>query len=272
METDDAGWLGTAVTVITGGASGIGLATARRVVEAGGRVALLDIDLERGRQAADELGGDGATFLGDVMDEGSLAEAAGRIERELGPIGGLVCGAGAPQVPGPVAEMTVDDWEAVTGSHLRGTFLSCRAFGARIVEGGRGGAVVNVASVTGFCPGPTYAYAPAKAAIMNLTSILAVEWASRGVRVNAVAPGWTDTPFLTRKKGPDRPRDMAALARPSPLGRLLRADEIAEAIFFLLSPQSSAVIGTTLVCDGGFLAGRGWAPYGGFPEAAGAAG
>lgn len=272
MEMEEAGWPTGAVTVITGGASGIGLATARRLLAAGGRVALVDIDPERCRQAADDLGDDAAAFHADVVDEGSLAAAADRIEQALGPVVGLVCGAGAPQVPGTLAEMDVDEWEKVTGSHVRGTFLTCRVFGGRIVEAGRGGAVVTVASVTGFSPGPTYAYAPAKAAIMNLTSILAVEWAGRGVRVNAVAPGWTDTPFLTRKKRPDRERDMAALSRPSPLGRLLRADEIAEAIFFLLSPRSSAVIGTTLVCDGGYLAGRGWAPYGGFPESTGATG
>lgn len=254
------------VTVITGGASGIGLATAKRVKNAGGLVALLDIDLDRCRRAAEELGEGVAAFHGDVVDEDSLSTAADRVESELGPVGSLVCGAGAPQVPGPIAEMRIDEWEAVVASHLKGTFLTCRIFGRRIVDGARGGIIVNIASVTGFCPGPTYAYAPAKAAIMNLTTILAVDWARKGVRVNAVAPGWTDTPFLTRKSDPAKPRDISALAKASPLGRLLRAEEIADVVFFLLSPQSSAIIGSTLLCDGGFLAARGWAPYGGIPQ------
>lgn len=254
------------LTVITGGASGIGLATAKRLTGAGGRVALLDIDLERGRRAARELGEGAAAFPGDVMDQDSLSSAADRVESELGPMGGLVCAAGAPQVPGSIADMRTEDWEAVTASHLKGTFLTCRTFGTRIVDGGHGGAIVNIASVTGLCPGPTYAYAPAKAAIMNLTTILAVDWARAGVRVNGVAPGWTDTPFLTRKSDPERPRDTAALAKASPLGRLLTAEEIAEVIVFLLSPQSSAIVGTTVLCDGGFLAARGWAPYGGIPQ------
>jgi NAD(P)-dependent dehydrogenase (short-subunit alcohol dehydrogenase family) len=253
-----------AVAVVTGGASGIGLATAKRLRDAGERVALLDIDLTRCRRAAEELGDGVAAFECNVVDEASLSAAVGRVEDELGPIRALVCGAGAPQVPGPVDAMAIDEWEAVVDSHLKGTFLTCRIVGGRMV--GRGlGAIVNIASVTGFAPGPTYAYAPSKAAIITLTSILAVEWARKGVRVNAVAPGWTDTPFLTRKSTPGKTRDMTALANASPLGRLMRAEEIAEVICFLLSPQSSAIIGCTVPCDGGFLASRGWAPYGGTP-------
>lgn len=255
------------VTVITGGASGIGLATAARVRAGGGRAVLLDIDGERCRSAAASLGADVAAVQADVVEEASLEAAARRIEDECGPIGGLVCAAGAPQVPGPADAMGIDDWDGVVASHLKGTFLTCRIFGRRMLAHGEGGAIVNVASVTGFCPGPTYAYAPAKAAVINMTAILAAEWARKGVRVNAVAPGWTDTPFLTRRSNPDKPRDMSALANASPLGRLLRAEEIAEVIWFLLSPQSSAIVGSTLLCDGGFLAARGWAPYGGVPAA-----
>lgn len=254
------------VTVITGGASGIGLATAQRVLASRGKVALIDIDLERCRRAAHELGENAVGLFGNVVDEKSLSEAADKVEVDLGPITGLVCAAGAPQVPGRVSEMSIEEWESVSASHLKGTFLTCRIFGSRIVAAGRGGAIVNIASITGLCPGPTYAYAPAKAAIINLTSILAVDWARKGVRVNAVAPGWTDTPFLTRKSDPGKPRDFDALANASPLGRLLKAEEIAEVVYFLLSPQSSAIIGTTVPCDGGFLAARGWAPYGNIPQ------
>jgi NAD(P)-dependent dehydrogenase (short-subunit alcohol dehydrogenase family) len=253
------------VTIITGGASGIGLATARRLRETGGRVALLDIDVTRCRREAEQLGDGVAAFECDVIDEASLLAAASRVEDELGPIEALVCGAGAPQVPGPVDAMAIGEWEAVVDSHLKGTFLSCRIFGGRMIDRGRG-VIVNIASVTGYAPGPTYAYAPSKAAIITLTTILAVEWARKGVRVNAVAPGWTDTPFLTRKSTPGKTRDMTALANASPLGRLMDAGEIAEVIYFLLSPQSSAIIGCTVPCDGGFLASRGWAPYGGVPQ------
>ncbi len=254
------------VTVITGGASGIGLSTAARIREDGGLAALLDIDLDRCRDAARTLGEDVIALQADVVDEQSLLAAADQIETECGPIGGLVCAAGAPQVPGKADEMDIADWDAVVSSHLKGTFLSCRVFGGKMIAHGEGGAVVNIASVTGILPGPTYAYAPAKAAIINMTSILAVEWARRGVRVNGVAPGWTDTPFLTRRSATDKPRDMSALANASLHGRLLQPEQVAEVIYFLLSPASSAIVGCTVPCDGGYLASRGWGPYGGVPQ------
>ena len=254
------------VTVITGGASGIGLATAARIRAGGGRVALLDIDVERCRSAANMLGEDVVALQADVVDEGSLKQAADRVEKECGPVAGLVCGAGAPQVPGKAVDMDIADWDAVVSSHLKGTFLTCRVFGGKMIAHKQGGTIVNIASVTGYCPGPTYAYAPAKAAIINMTSILAVEWARQGVRVNAVAPGWTDTPFLTRRSAAEKPRDMSALANASLAGKLLQPEQIAEVIHFLLSPQSSAIVGCTLPCDGGYLASRGWGPYGGAPQ------
>jgi NAD(P)-dependent dehydrogenase (short-subunit alcohol dehydrogenase family) len=255
------------VTIITGGASGIGLATAARIRAGGGRVALLDIDFDRCRSAAQTLGEDVVALKVDVVDERSLLEAADQVESVCGPVGGLVCGAGAPQVPGKAEDIDIADWDSVVSSHLKGTFLTCRVFGGKMIAHKKGGAVVNIASVTGYCPGPTYAYAPAKAAIINMTSILAVEWARQGVRVNAVAPGWTDTPFLTRRIVSEKPRDMSALASASLLGQLLQPEQIAEVIHFLLSPQSSAIVGCTLPCDGGYLASRGWGPYGGVPQA-----
>ncbi len=257
------------VTVITGGASGIGLATARLVHEGGGRVALLDIDFDRCKAAAESFPSGAQAYACNAVDAGSLAAAADSVERDFGPISGLVCCAGAPQVPGLANEMPVDEWDVVVGSHLKGTFLTCREFAGRMAEHGKGGAIVNVASVTAFSPGPTYAYAPAKAAIVNLTTILAGEFGHKGVRVNAVAPGWTDTPFLTRKKKEGQVRDMGALARTTVTGTLLRPEEVAEVIRFLLSPQSGAIVGCTVPCDGGFLALQGWAPYGGNPASKG---
>lgn len=254
------------VTVITGGASGIGLAVATRIRKEGGKVALLDIDPERCREAVAQIGEGAGAFECNATDKDSLEQAADSVEAEMGHVDALVCCAGAPQVPGPALAMDVDEWQLVVDSHLKGTFLTCREFGGRMIERGRGGAIVNVASVTGLAPGPTYAYAPAKAAIINLTTSLGVEWARSGVRVNAVAPGWTDTPFLTRKAVPGRTRDMGALAAANPLNRLLTAYEIAEVIHFLLTPASSAIVGCTVPCDGGFLAMRGWAPYGGVPS------
>jgi NAD(P)-dependent dehydrogenase (short-subunit alcohol dehydrogenase family) len=125
----------------------------------------------------------------------------------------------------------------------------------------RQGAIVNLASVLAYRSGPVLAYGAGKAGVVSLTEALAVHWARKGVRVNAVAPGWTETPFISqRREGLDRVR--AAV----PMGRLLQPGEIAEVICFLLSPAASAVTGSTVPCDGGFLAGSGWAPFGGLPQ------
>jgi NAD(P)-dependent dehydrogenase (short-subunit alcohol dehydrogenase family) len=109
------------------------------------------------------------------------------------------------------------------------------------------------------------AYGAAKAGVVNLTEALAVQWARKNLRVNAVAPGWTDTPFL-RPKERAGTRDMTPILNATPMGRLMQPAEIAEVIFFLLSSAASAITGATVPCDGGVIAGSGWNPYGGFPD------
>lgn len=132
-----------------------------------------------------------------------------------------------------------------------------------MARSGKGGAIVNLASVVGIHPGPTLAYGPAKAGVINLTKILATQWAKAGVRVNSVAPGWTDTPFL-RPAQRGGQRDAAPIKKAVPMGRLLAPEEIAQPIAFLLSSAASAITGVVLPCDGGFLAAAGWSAYGGF--------
>ncbi|MEX0730803.1 MAG: SDR family oxidoreductase [Aquisalimonadaceae bacterium] len=247
------------VTVITGGASGIGYATAIRVLAAGGHVAIADLDGERAGEAAEKLGKNALAVQCDVTDEAAVKHAADEIESRAGRISALVTCAGAPQVPGGIADMDIQTFDRVTSSHWKGAFLSCRVFGERMIAAG-GGVIVNLASVVGLCPGPTYAYAPAKAAVINMTSILAVEWAPKGVRVNAVAPGWTDTPFLTRAT-PGQQRNTDALAAANPRNELVQPDDVAAVVMFLLSAESQAITGTVIPVDHGYLAMRGWQPY-----------
>ena len=116
-----------------------------------------------------------------------------------------------------------------------------------------------------FNAGPVVAYGAAKAGIVNLTASLGAQWCGRGVRVNAVAPGWIETPFL---RPPERvgERDLAPILAATPAGRIPEPEEIAEAITFLLSPASSCIAGTMINCDGGIRAGCGWLPYGGLPR------
>ena len=250
--------------IVTGGASGIGAAVCRRIAVAGGHVAILDLNADAAASLSDELGQRAFAARANVLDEAELTTVHEAIAGKLPPVTGLVNCAGIAQVPKPIEDYAVEDWARVVDSHLKGTYVSCRVFGSAMASRGRG-AIVNVASVLSFRPGPVLAYGPAKAAIVNLTQALAVSWARRGVRVNAVAPGWTDTPFLKPRERAGE-RDFTPILRATPLGRLMKAEEIAEVIYFLLSPASAVVVGATIPCDGGVMAGSGWAPYGGFPD------
>lgn len=248
------------ITVITGGASGIGYATAELLLQRGHRLALLDISEERGRAAAQALGEAVVGVACDVTSPESLAEAVAAIESRLGRPSGLVCCAGMAQKPGSISDLSEDDFANVFNSHVKGTLLTCRTFAPMMLARG-GGAIVNLASVVAHAPGPTFAYAPAKAAVLNMTRSMAAEWGRKGVRVNSVSPGWTETPFLTQRSTREAPRNLDQLGRAMLLGRLLHPREIASACAFLLSDEASGIIGADIVVDGGFLAGHGYTPY-----------
>jgi NAD(P)-dependent dehydrogenase (short-subunit alcohol dehydrogenase family) len=250
--------------VITGGASGIGAALARKIVADGGYVGLMDINLEAAQALAADLGDRAIAVHTDAISEAAMSAGHATLSSKLPPINGLVNCAGKPQTPKHIEEYAVDDWSSNLDSHLKSTYIACRVVGAAMAHRGTG-AVVNLASVLAFRPGPVLAYGPAKAGVVSLTQSLAVQWARRGVRVNAVAPGWTDTPFL-RPKEREGKRDLTPIINATPLGRLMQPSEIAEVIGFLLSPAASAVTGVTIPCDGGIIAGGGWMPYGGFPQ------
>lgn len=247
--------------VITGGASGIGAATARLLVSQGVSVSLLDINKKRLNELIEELGDKARAHYCNVCDEEDIERTVARI-LEYGTIYGLVCCAGMPDIPKPAESIALQDWDALMQSQVTSTMLTCKHVGGYMINNG-GGAIVNLASVVGFNAGPVLAYGAAKAAIVNMTASLAVQWAGRGVRVNAVAPGWTDTPFL-KPAARGNARDYSPIINSTPAGRLMQPEEIANVIAFLLSPNASAIVGTTIACDGGVLAGAGWSPYGGW--------
>lgn len=241
------------VAVVTGGASGIGLASARALGEAGARVVVLD----RGEVAAEtvsELGPDAFAVQADVSDEASLEAAFAEVMARVGRIDVLVNSAGIA-IRRPAVELSVADWEKVVAVNMTGSFLAARITARHMIEGGIAGAIVSVSSIMGFSGGglyPNISYQTTKGAIVNMTRALAVEWAPNGIRVNAVAPTYVNTPFIAPLVAD--PALVARIEAMTPLRRLAEPEEVAAAILFLASPAASMITGHTLPVDGGFLA------------------
>lgn len=250
---------GGRVAVVTGGASGIGEACAHVLAEAGARVVVADRNADAAHAVAAMV--DGVAVALDVGDDASVDAALAAVQAQCGAATVLVNSAGVLQRTLPPEELTLREWDFVARVDLRGTYLCCARFGAAMARAG-GGSIVNIASVAGMGSGPLHSYGPAKAGVINLTECLAAEWGPKGVRVNAVSPGFTHTPALekgvaTRTLAPE---DMTANCA---LGRLVQAREIAHAVAFLASAQAGAITGVNLPVDAGYLVATPWASYGG---------
>jgi NAD(P)-dependent dehydrogenase (short-subunit alcohol dehydrogenase family) len=239
------------IVVITGGASGIGRATAERFVAAGDTVVLADLNEDAGHGAAEAMGGRTIFRLLDVADDGAVEAFVADVEAEVGAVGVLVNSAGLLQNRATTADFPLADHDRIWAVNYRGTYLMCRAFGARMSAHG-GGAIMNIASVNSYVPLPLPAYNPTKVAVEGLTRMLAAELGPAGVRVNAVAPGYTLTPAMQARidSGHRDPKSMEAL---SALGRMVMPQDVAEAIFFLCSDAAGAITGVNLPVDCGYL-------------------
>jgi 3-oxoacyl-[acyl-carrier protein] reductase len=240
------GALAGQVVLVTGSSRGIGAEVAAKAAEAGARVAIHYLSSAQGAQRTLErvrdAGSDGHAFRADLVD-GRLAEQLVRqVIAHFGRVDALVNNAGLTQV-GPFLEIEPAEWEAVIRTDLTAAFHTCRAVLPSMVERGSG-TIVNIASRLGqIGVADTAAYSAAKAGLIGLTRALAREFGPLGIRVNAVAPGMTITEMTTElvdgEEGRRRLREM-------PLGRLGRADEVADAVVFLLSDASSLFLGQTL--------------------------
>jgi NAD(P)-dependent dehydrogenase (short-subunit alcohol dehydrogenase family) len=243
------------VAVVTGGANGIGLATAKFLATMGCRVVLADRDRDAVMDAARAIGADVATGLElDVTDEASIETAFAAIGSREGRFDILVNNAGRV-IRRPSLELALTDWNAVVAVNMTGVFLCARAAAGQMIKSGFGGAIVNTASILGLSGGglyPNISYQTTKGAVVNMTRALAVEWAPHKIRVNAVAPTWTRTAFIGElEQNPDL---MRRIREVTPLGRLAEPEEVAHAIAFLASPGAAMITGHTLAVDGGFLA------------------
>lgn len=241
--------------LVTGGAAGIGLATARDLAAEGARVALLDIDAARLEAAAAELRGSGAevrTIAGSVAEPGEVRDAFAELDARWGGLDILVNNAGVIGKRAALA-LTDEEWSRVLRINLDGVFYCAREAGRRMVAQ-RAGAIVNLGSIYSLVAAPErLAYCASKAAVAAITRVLAIEWAQHGVRVNAVAPGYVETGLIGAAVRAGE-LDTAPLARRTPAGRLARPEEIARAILFLLDPANDYVTGHVLAVDGGWTA------------------
>ena len=239
------------IALVTGGASGIGLATAEILMARNWRVVIADRDAPRAEAEAVRLGADLAPF--DVVDEAATRAALDEVEASIGPVEALFANAGVIQPGGRPEEQALTEFDRIVAVNLRGVYVSCLAAGQRMARRGAGGIVVT-GSVTSMRNAPLHAYAPTKAAVVHLAAGLAAEWGRSGVRVNAVSPGFVATPPI--QAAIDRgQRDPAQLRAAAAMGRMVEAAEIGRAVAFLLSDDASAITGVNLPVDCGWLAG-----------------
>ena len=245
---------GRPVALVTGGAGGIGRATCQAFIDEGYRVSLTDVDEEGAATAAAEIdpSGDVAIGLkGDVSSTESVDSMVAETLERLGRLDALVNVAGVVG-PGPSEELSDTEWDRLISIHLGGAFRCSRAAFPALAESGAG-SIVSISSIagrTGFSN--RVSYCAAKAGIEGLTRALAVEWAKRGVRVNAVAPGHVRTPMLdySLKIGSVTEEIVQARTDRIPMGRYAQPEEIAAAVLFLSSPAASYITGEVLCVDG----------------------
>lgn len=240
------------VAVVTGGGSGIGAAVAHTLAAMGARVVVADLSESAAAVVASDIGASALSIRADVR---IAADAEAMVDTAVAHFGSLDiavnnAGIGMP-VKSSVGETPIDLWRKVMGVNTDGVFLCMRAQLNAMRTQGRGGAIVNVASVMGAVASPGAApYVASKHALVGLTKAAALDYAGENVRVNAVGAGFVDTPLLAGRD----PRWLASISAMHPLGRLGKAEEIASVIAFLCSPAASFVTGAYVPVDGGYLA------------------
>jgi len=241
--------------LVTGGGSGIGQAIALGIAQQHGSVGIVDLPGEGPEETLHLIRSAGAkaTFVqADVTNAEQLEEAVSKIQADLGPLTMAVNSAGIANAA-PAEEMPLNQWQKVYDIDVTGVFLSCQAEGRAMLKNG-GGSIVNIASMSGSIVNRGLLqvhYNSAKAAVIHLSKSLAMEWAERGVRVNALSPGYTMTKMNSR---PEMVHQMEVFAHETPMKRIADPSEMAGPAVFLLSEASSFVTGIDLLADGGFCA------------------
>ncbi|MXQ10595.1 SDR family NAD(P)-dependent oxidoreductase [Microvirga makkahensis] len=236
--------------LITGGASGIGLAMTRTFAERGTRVVVLDQD-PHAEAAVRDLE-NAAVAFGNVTEPADVKAAFDLAERRFGPVDIVLANAGISQNC-PTLDLDFEGWRRVMSVNLDGVFLTVHEAGRRMVPLGRG-SIVLTSSIYGVVAAPErLGYVVSKSGVSAMAKALAVEWARHGIRVNAIAPGYVRTPFLEDLQARGR-LDLGALERRTPMGRLIETHEVAEVAAFLASDASGPMTGQVVGVDGGWTA------------------
>lgn len=247
---------GGQVALVTGAAMGMGLATARAFATSGAAVVLVDLDGDLAAKEAGRIVAEGGKAIGvacDVSDETQVAAAVDRAVTEFGRLDMAFNNAGIQVPPSDAADEPLENFERVTAVNQRGVW-ACMKHELRVMRGQGSGAIVNNSSLGGLVGLPQRAaYHGSKHAVLGMTKSAAVEYAPRGIRINAICPGTIDTPMVQDMlKG--QSDAMAEIMKSQVIGRLGCADEIAAAVLWLCSPGASFVVGVALPIDGGFTA------------------
>jgi len=243
------------VALVTGGGQAIGLASVEALAEAGAKVIIADRDpaiAASGQAAMKAKGYDVDVAIMDVTNSARVDDVAAEVLKAHGKIDILVNNAGIARSETPAETVTDEHWLNVIDVNLNGTFWCCRAFGNAMLKAGSG-KIVNIGSMSGFIvnkPQEQAFYNASKAAVHHLTKSLAAEWGARGVRVNAVAPTYINTPLNAFVK--KNPVMYDAWIGGTPMGRMGEVEEIASVVLFLASDASSLMTGSIVVVDGGY--------------------
>lgn len=235
--------------LVTGGGAGLGLAIAQAMVEAGAGVVIAGRNEVRLREARHRLGGQTQALVHDVTDLPSIPDLVADIEERVGPLDILINNAGQ-HLKKPAVDTSDQELLGVLATHVSGSYALSRECGRRMVERGHGSIVLIVSMAALFGIPQVSAYTVAKAGLLGLTRALATEFSPRGVRVNAIAPGWIDT-AMTRRAHQDDPARRARILERTPLGRLGEPADIGYAAVYLCSPAARFVTGIVLPVDGG---------------------